>query len=63
MTGTSTERVSTGRVPTEPGPRAFSLDPEGRFLVVAGGGRSNYGRLATYQVNQDSGELPPPGNL
>ena len=51
--------TATGRVPTEPGPRAFSLDPEGRFLVVAGGGRSNYGRLATYQVNQDSGELTP----
>ena len=51
--------TATGRVPTEPGPRAFSLDPEGRFLVVAGGGRTNYGRLVTYQVNQDSGELTP----
>ncbi len=51
--------TATGRVPTEPGPRAFSLDPEGRFLVVAGGGRTNYGRLATYEVNQDGGELTP----
>jgi 6-phosphogluconolactonase len=51
--------TATGRMPTEPGPRAFSLDPEGRFLVVAGGGRTNFGRLVSYQVNQDSGELIP----
>lgn len=51
--------TATGRVPTEPGPRAFSLDPEGRFLVVAGGGRRNYGRLVTYEVDEDDGELTP----
>ena len=37
-------------------PRAFSLDPEGGFLFVAG---LDSGRLASYQVYQDSGELKP----
>ena len=48
--------VTAGRVPTEPGPRAFSLDPEGNVLVVSG---RESGRLASYRVNQDSGELTP----
>ena len=48
--------TATGWVPTEPVPRAFSLDPEGSFLVVAG---LNSGRLASYQVHQDSGVLTP----
>ena len=53
----STGRLTaTGRVPTEPVPRAFSLDPEGDFLFVAG---LDSGRLASYQVSQDSGELTP----
>ena len=53
----STGRLTaTGRVPTEPVPRAFSLDPEGSFLFVAG---LDSGRLASYQVHQDSGELTP----
>ncbi len=39
---------------TEPVPRAFGLDPEGRFLIVAG---LDSGRLASYQIDQDSGEL------
>ncbi len=53
----STARLTaTGRVPTEPVPRAFSLDPEGSFLFVAG---LDSGRLASYQVHQDSGELTP----
>src|SRR5262249_46526506 len=43
---------STGRLtplgwaPTELGPRAFSLDPDGRFLVVAG---LDSGRLVVHQ--------------
>ena len=53
----STGRLTaTGRVPTEPVPRAFSLDPEGRFLFVAG---LDSGRLASYRVHQDSGGLTP----
>ena len=48
--------TATGRVSTEPVPRAFSLDPDGRFLFVAG---LDSGRLASYQVHQDSGELTP----
>ena len=48
--------TATGRVFTEPTPRAFSLDPSGRFLLVAG---RESGRLAAYQVNQDNGELVP----
>ena len=48
--------ASTGRVGTEPVPRAFNLDPDGRFLFAAG---QQSGRLATYRVDQDSGELTP----
>ena len=53
----STGRLTaTGRVPTEAGPRAFSLDPKGNFLLVSG---RESGRLASYRVDQDSGELTP----
>ena len=53
----STGRLTaTGRVSTEPVPRAFSLDPDGQFLFVAG---LDSGRLASYQVKQDNGELTP----
>ncbi|MFC1941355.1 lactonase family protein [Chloroflexota bacterium] len=45
-----------GRVPTEAIPRAFSLDPEGNFLFAAG---LESGRLASYRVNGDTGELEP----
>ena len=48
--------IPTERVPTEPIPRAFSLDPGGRFLFVAG---LESGRLASYQINSGSGELTP----
>ena len=43
-----------GQVPTEPVPRAFSLDPEGNFLYVAG---LESGRLASYRVDPDTGVL------
>ena len=46
--------TATGRVSTEPVPRAFSLDPQGRFLFAAG---LESGRLASYRVNGDSGVL------
>jgi 6-phosphogluconolactonase len=53
----STGRLTaTGRVPTEPVPRAFSLDPDGSFLFVAG---LESGRLASYRVDPESGELTP----
>ena len=48
--------TATGRVATEPTPRVFSLDPEGRLLVVAGQGS---GRLAIYRVHDDTGVLTP----
>ena len=48
--------TATGRVPTEPVPRAFGLDPAGRFLVVGG---LDSGRLASYRIDQESGALTP----
>ena len=51
--------AAAGRVPTEPDARPLCLDPEGRFAVAAGGGMSKYGRLATYRIDQASGQLTP----
>ena len=48
--------TATGRVPTEPVPRAFNLDPDGGFLFVAG---LDSGRLASYQIHPDTGQLTP----
>ena len=48
--------TATGRVATEPVPRAFNLDPAGDFLFVAG---LDSGRLASYQIHPDTGELTP----
>ena len=44
----------TAIVPTEAVPRAFSLDPDGRFLYVAG---LESGRLAAYRINRGEGNL------
>ena len=53
----SSGRLSALRqISTEAVPSAFSLDPEGNFLFAAG---SESGRLASYRVNADSGELTP----
>ena len=53
----STGRLTpVGRVPTEAVPRAFCLDPEGNFLFAAG---LESGRLVSYRINGDSGELEP----
>ncbi len=49
-------RTATGRVATEPVPRAFNVDPLGRFVYVAG---LDSGRIASYQIDQGSGELIP----
>ena len=48
--------TSIGQVPTEPVPRAISLDPGGNFLFVAS---LESGRLTSYRVNSDNGELEP----
>ena len=53
-----------GQVPTEPVPRAFSLDPRGNFLFAAG---LESGRLASYHVDANTGvlerlEVYPVGN-
>jgi len=45
-----------GHASTAPVPTAFSLDPAGRFVVAAG---SASGRLASYQVNSETGALTP----
>ena len=46
----------TGRVATEPVPRAFNVDPDGRFVYVGG---LDSGRIATYQVQPADGSLVP----
>jgi 6-phosphogluconolactonase len=46
--------TSIGRVPTEAEARSMCLDPNGNFLFVAG---LASGRLVSYRINQDSGEL------
>ena len=48
--------TSIGQVPTEVVPGAFSLDPAGKFLFAVG---SESGRLASYRVDGDTGELTP----
>ena len=48
--------TAIGHVATEAVPNAFSLDPEGNFLFAAGAAS---GRLASYRVNGDTGELTP----
>ena len=45
-----------GQTPTEPIPRAFSLDPDGSYLYASG---LESGRLACYRVNPDTGALQP----
>ena len=48
--------TAVGRVATEAVPSAFSLDPEGKFVYAAG---SATGRLASYRINGNTGELTP----
>ena len=48
--------TAIGHFPSEPIPNAFSLDPEGKFLFAAG---TESGRLASYRINGDTGELTP----
>ena len=53
---TSGRLTATGRVATEPVPRAFNVDPTGHFLYVGG---LDSGRLASYGIDQNTGELTP----
>ena len=48
--------TAIGQVSTEAVPNAFSLDPEDKFIFAAG---SASGRLASYRINGDTGELTP----
>jgi len=43
-------------IPTEESPRELSLDPDNKFLFVVG---SKSGRMASYRVIEDTGELLP----
>ena len=55
----TTGRLSAAhRVPTEPDVRPLALDPTGRFMAAAGSG-GTAGRLATYQVDGDTGRMTP----
>ena len=53
----STGRLTAiGQMSTEAVPNAFSLDPRDNFLFAAG---TASGRLASYRINGDTGELTP----
>jgi len=47
--------TALGQQPTEPTPRTFGIDPQGRFLYAAGQGS---GRLAAYRIDAQ-GTLEP----
>ena len=47
---------AVGLVPADAVPGSFSVDPEGKFLFAAG---TESGRLASYRINGDTGELTP----
>ena len=54
---TSTGQLTaTGRVASEAVPNALSLDPQDKFVFSAG---QESGRMASFSVNPDSGELTP----
>ncbi len=48
--------TATGRVASEPRPNALCLGPQDKFLFSAG---QDSGRMASFDVNPDSGELTP----
>ena len=54
--GSTGRLTATGRVGTEPVPRAFGVDPDGRFVFAAGQQSS---RLASYRIDQNDGALTP----
>ena len=56
MDGSTGELELISHTPTEPTPRAFTLDPDGAYLLCAGQGS---GKLATYRVDDETGHLAP----
>ncbi len=50
------QMTATGRVASEPRPNALCLGPQDKFLFSAG---QDSGRMASFDVNPDSGELTP----
>ena len=48
--------TSLGQQKTEKTPRAFTIDPTGNFLYVAGQASGN---LASYRIDQSTGRLQP----
>ncbi len=46
--------TAAGQTPTEPTPRSFDLDPDGRFLFAAG---ESSGKLAAYRIDGKTGGL------
>jgi 6-phosphogluconolactonase len=53
---TTDELTSIGQTPSEAVPRVICVDPQGRFLYAAG---IDSGRLASYRINGDTGNLEP----
>jgi 6-phosphogluconolactonase len=54
-TDPATGRMSLiGHVPSEPNPRGFAIDPQGKFLLCAG---MTSGKVATYEIDPDTGAL------
>ena len=54
---TSTGQLTaTGRAASEPRPNALRLEPQDKFLFSAG---QESGRMASFSVKPDSGELTP----
>ncbi len=47
---------AAGHVATQAVPRAFSLDPQGKFVYAAG---QETGNLTSYVIDQATGELTP----
>ena len=50
------QMTANGRVASEPRPNALCLGPQDKFLFSAG---QDSGRMASFYVNPDSGELTP----
>lgn len=45
-----------GQIPTEKVPRAFNIDPSGRYLLAAG---RDTGNVSVFRIDASSGSLEP----